>query len=119
MSHSSPTFGDFYDEVAETEFAEGIVWLEEWSQHVEDRVWQEARGALIDANNINCLAEAMVAAFQTRMQNICTDALYQSTLERGHAFLQEIQSIATEFGVDVTEVINTPITPTELVARAS
>ena len=66
---------------------------------------------------VRCFAENMVIMFQVRMQSICTNELYNSTHRKGCVFLREVKDVVQRFGVDVSQVINVPITPTEAVAR--
>jgi hypothetical protein len=119
MVDANRTFGEFYDGVRTTEIFEGQIWMDEWKTMVDASRWQEVRQMELADELVIRFAEDMVTAFQERMQSICTDALYNSTSQRGHAFLIEIRDVAQRFGVDVSQSVGAPITPTEAVAYVS
>lgn len=119
MAVANKTFGDFFDEVAKTEFSEAkYMWLPRWVNSVDAAKWVEVRAGKLTDNLIVCFAEDMVTAIQQRMASIDTDGLYASTFKTGKAFLQEVKTKAQQFGVDVSAQVDVPITPSDAIARA-
>ncbi|MEX1997515.1 MAG: hypothetical protein WEA04_02445 [Candidatus Andersenbacteria bacterium] len=119
MTDTYKTFGDFFDAVRETEIVEGQIWMDEYRDLLDEARWQKTRQMQLTDELVTCFAQNMVVMFGQRMLSICTHELYVSTGKRGHAFLTEVRNAAQRFGVDVSQVIDVPITPTEAVARAS
>lgn len=111
------TFGDFFDVVYQTRIIEGQIWMDDWRNLVSEACWQAFRQMPCNREFIEDFAVDMVTAFQARMTSICTNELYSSTSQAGHAFLQEVKVAAAQFDVDVERMIRTPITPTEAVAH--
>lgn len=120
MTEHTSTYGDFWNEVAQTTIVEGQAWMDDWRKLARlenDDDWLRVRQMELTPELVINFAEDVVMLFQERMKSICTDQLYNTTLEHGHAFLQEIQAAAAKFNVDVGSIISTPITPAEAVAR--
>lgn len=118
MADTTKTFGEFFDAVAKTKIIEGEMWLEEWKDMITEDEWTDVRQLPLCDEGVIGFAQDMVTLFRERMAGICTDALYTSTSQRGHAFLAEVKAVALRFGVDVAADIDVPITPSEAVKKA-
>lgn len=115
MADKTLTFGDFFDEVKNTDIIPGLVLLTEWIDLMSSGEWSAERAMPLTINPVRNFAGDMVAMFAEWMQNICTDALYNSTSRMGHAFLLELTDKAHAHGFDVSDITSQPVTPTEAI----
>lgn len=115
-------FGEFFDAVKSwvTENGnEGELHLESWAASVSPEKWQDVRTTELSEEWFRSFAEDMAFYFVERIQGICTDALYQRTMQEGHEFLKAIAKIGQQFGLQVTEgEIDIPMSPSDAYARA-
>lgn len=114
------TFGEFFDAIflwtTETSNIEVKMFLEEWTRLVSPERWQECRNREFKEGYFFPFAEDMATCFQKRLQGICTDALYHSTMTAGHEFLKEIAKKGKEFGLDIKdEEVNVPLSPSDAI----
>ncbi len=121
MRRNTPTFGDFWDEVAKTHTLEGEVWLDQWREEtgLKNRdIWLEYRQLFLDEQLVFNFTQDILCLFRERLRNIGTNELYQSTSENGRAFLCDIQAVGLTFGIDLSPVINTSVTLIEFLAQS-
>lgn len=104
------TYGEFIDLVKKTKGGEASAFMDEWAALATEEQWEEFRPLPLDKGMVLNLAQDMNGYFHERLNGIYTDALYVSTVRRGHEFLKEIHSAAVKLGIDVDLAeIDTPL----------
>ncbi len=105
---------DFIDLLNKTEIIKGQIWLEEWQDEPENK-YQEIKDSQLTREFVLEFAETIRDQIYSRLSSVCTDALYESMLNRGHDFLREICEKANECKIEVSlNEIDSCLTPTEV-----
>ena len=118
------TFGDFFDVMEcwakEHSNVDAQIFLEEWVQLVSPQQWQEARALEFAEDLFRNFAEDMASYLRERIASICSDALWTSTMKKGHAFLAVIAEQGTIFGLAINPgEVDVPLSPSDALARTA
>jgi len=117
-------FGEFFDAINKWAEEQGNVdakiHMEVWTKVVSPATWEEARAMELSAELFRNFAEDMAAYIRERIAGICTDALLDSTMNRGHAFLRATAEIGRQFGLEVQDdEVDVPLSLSDALVRSS
>jgi len=113
------TLEEFVDSLSQTKNIEGQCWLNEFKERVDKKQWQDLKDRTLDKTLVKSFARIMAGIIMERLDSICTESLYFSTIKTGHEFLQEIHQKTLDGGIDVEkDEIDTHLTMTEMMAAA-
>ena len=112
------TFAEFVELVNQTKISDAQIWIEEWKKQ-QGKEWDIHKDFPLEKNLVVAFAIGIARIIQARIMSISTCALYNSTIESGHAFLQEIHQKATEHGIELElKEIDVPLSTTEAMVQS-
>ena len=109
------TMGELWDAISEAVAGnfDAEIWLEQWLTLGDDTTFAQWRDFEATELQVRYLLEDLHGYFVERMESICTEAVYSSTLERGRDAMNKIADIADRFGKGFGDAARRPATPTE------
>lgn len=114
----TPTFGDFYAEVAKTTIPIGRACLATYRDSMDRVSWEELINTRLDRRNCTRFSSSLTDILRRELGVLYDDKTQLVTLERAHAFLDEVRSIAERFTIDLSMIVDTPLTVQESLAQS-
>ncbi len=98
------TIGRFISLLLDTEIEEAKAWIESFIRGYPSLTWKKYCELCLTSEAVECLAYgiSMKISIQLRKMEAEANGEYDGLIEKGHAFLKEMQRKAEESGIDIS-----------------